>query len=397
MTASVHDDGTRPMMSAWGAVMAAALSTFSVVTTEMLPVGLLTPIAAALNISQGMAGWTMSLPAFLAALFSPCVVILAGSMDRRTLLWGLLALLIVANVMSAMADTLVWMLIARSILGACIGGIWAIVGGLAVRLVDGPKVGVATSIIFGGVAAASVLGIPLGTFLGDLLGWRWAFVVMAVFSGAVLAMHVVLTPRLPVEGAITLHHFIRQLQNGALVMGLALTGLLVAGHFTAFTFVRPLLQDVSGFDAQWIGGLLLAYGVAGIMGNFVVGLITAHRVVLGVFIIALGLFITPILFLTLGQSLWGGASSLMVWGLAYGGVSVGLMTWVMKAAPEGVEIASALYASVFNIAIALGAWLGGVIIDQARLEFNLGLAMLCAGLSGALILVHAIRIRPKLS
>lgn len=133
----------------------------------------------------------------------------------------------------------------------------------------------------------------------------------------------------------------------------------------AFTFVRPLLLSVSGFDARWIGVLLFAYGLAGIVGNFLAGIIAARRTAFTLIVIALGLLLTPILFLTVGGSHFGGGVALLVWGLAYGGVSVGLMTWMMKAAPRAVEIASALYVGIFNVGIALGSWVGGQAVDSS--------------------------------
>ncbi len=197
---------------------------------------------------------------------------------------------------------------------------------------------------------------------------------MAIFSGLVLVLHLAVIPALPVAHSVTLRQFGEQLINRKLQIGLILTLLLVAGHFMAFTFVRPLLLSVSGFDARWIGALLFAYGLAGIIGNFLAGIIAARRTALTLMAIALGLLLTPILFLTVGGSHFGGSIALLVWGLSYGGVSVGLMTWMMKAAPRAVEMASALYVGVFNVGIALGSWVGGQIVDSSGLITTLWLA-----------------------
>lgn len=372
----------------WLSVSAVSLATFAVVTTEMLPVGLLTPIADTLDISSGTAGLMISLPALLAALFAPLVVMVSGGMDRRRILCGLLGLLIIANIASALAPSLWWMLAGRVLVGFCMGGIWAIAGGLAARLVPSHSIGLATSIIFGGVAAASVLGVPLGAWIGDFAGWRWAFGSMALFSAVVLVFNLAVMPALPVASSATGSAFCEQLGNRKLQVGLILTLLLVAGHFMAFTFVRPLMLSVSGFETQWIGALLFAYGIAGIIGNFIAGMVAARRTVLTLMAISLGLLLTPVLFLTVGDSHIGGGVVLLVWGLAYGGVSVGLMTWMMKAAPRAVEIATALYVSVFNVGIALGSWAGGQAVDGLGLTFNLWLAagfaacalFLCAGI-----------------
>jgi predicted MFS family arabinose efflux permease len=380
---------TRPEPAArrpWLAVSAVGLATFSVVTTEMLPVGLLTSIAGSLGTSMGRAGLMISLPALLAALFAPLVVMAAGGMDRRRILCGLLALLVLANLASALAPSLIWLLAARVLVGFCMGGIWAIAGGLAARLVPQASMGLATSIIFGGVAAASVLGVPLGALIGDFAGWRWAFGGMAGFSALVLALHMAVLPALPATGSASLRQFSHQLANRRLQAGLALTLLLVAGHFMSFTFVRPLLLTVSGFDAQWMSALLLAYGIAGIAGNFLAGIIAARRTVPSLAAIAMGLLLAPVLFLSVGDSPTGGGAVLLVWGLAYGGVSVGLMTWMMQAAPRAVEIATALYVGVFNIGIALGSWAGGQLVDGWGLHATLWLS---GGLAAAALLLSA--------
>lgn len=373
----------------WLAVTAIGMATFSVVTTEMLPVGLLTPIADTLDTSTGTAGLMISLPALLAALFAPLLVIAAGSLDRRKILCGLLSLLVIANIASALAQNMAWMLAARVLVGFCMGGIWAIAGGLASRLVPAPSIGLATSMIFGGVAIASVLGVPLGAQIGDVAGWRWAFGAMALLSGLVLALHLAVMPALPAASTTTLRQFGKQLRNRQLQAGLLLTLLLVTSHFMAFTFVRPLLLSVSGFDAQWLGALLFFYGFAGIIGNFLAGAVAVRRTAPTIIAISSGLLLTPLLFLAVGDSSIGGGVVLLAWGLAYGGVSVGLMTLMMKAAPRAVEIVAALYVGVFNVAIALGAWAGGQAVDRLGLSANLWLA---AGFAAAALLL-SLRIR----
>ena len=384
MSTSLYAAAETSVRHSWLAVTAVGMATFSVVTTEMLPVGLLTPIADTLDTSTGTAGLMISLPALLAALFAPLVVIVSGNLDRRKILCGLLSLLVIANIASALAHNMAWMLAARVLVGFCMGGIWAVAGGLASRLVPARSIGLATSIIFGGVAAASVLGVPLGAQIGAFAGWRLAFGVMALFSGLVLALNLAVIPALPAASSVNLHQFGKQLRNRQLQAGLLLTLLLVTSHFMAFTFVRPLLLSVSGFDTQWLGALLFSYGFAGIIGNFLTGIVTVRHTAPTISIISGALLLTPLLFLAVGDSSVGGGLVLLAWGLAYGGVSVGLMTLMMKAAPRAVEIVAALYVGVFNVGIALGAWIGGQAVDRLGLSANLWIA---AGFATAALLL----------
>ncbi len=373
---------------AWLGVIAVGMATFCVVTTEMLPVGLFVPITATLDVSVGMGGFMLFVPAILAALFAPLVVLGAKSADRRAILCGLLALLVCANAASAWAPSMPWFLAARVLVGFCIGGIWAVAGGLAGRLVGPGAVGLATSIIFGGVAVASVLGVPLGAFIGELAGWRAAFGVMAALCAGVLLMNLLSLPPLPAAHSLRPRQLLSQLANPGLRLGLLITLFLVAGHFMAYTFVRPLLQIHAAFGESWIGPLLFAYGTAGVAGNFLGGAAAAKRPAATLLAIAASLLLILLLLAMLGQLRPAAAALLLLWGLAYGAVSVSLQTWMMKAAPDAVEAATALFVAVFNLGIAAGSLLGVPSVDALGLRANLWLAAACM-LWPALMLTRA--------
>ncbi len=358
----------------WPAVYAVTLSTFAVVTTEMLPVGLMTPIAQAYDISVGIAGLTISVPAILAALFAPVVVLAAGRIDRRIILSSLMILLMCANAISALAPNFEWLLAARVTVGFCMGGIWSVAGGLAGRLVPEQSVAPATALIFGGVAVASVLGVPLGALAGELAGWRIAFAGMALFSLAVLITQLIVLPALPVGASVRWPQFTAQLGRRPVQLGLSLTLLLVAGHFMAYTFVHPLLQNLSGFGSEWIGLLLFGYGIAGISGNFLAGMVAGRKTTQTLLAIAAGLTITIAAFAMIGGSPVSGVIMLVLWGIAYGGVSVSLQTWMMKSAPNAIEIVTSLFVAVFNIGIALGSFAGGRVVDDFGLHTTLLIA-----------------------
>ncbi len=345
----------------WPAVLVVATGIFTVVTAEMLPVGLLTPMGAALQVSEGTAGQTLTTTGIVAAVAAPLVVPALGRVDRRTALVALTGLLAAANLLSAWSPGFAVMVAARVLVGIAMGGIWSLAAGLAVRLVPPGSVGRATATIFSGIAVASVLGVPAGTFLGALAGWRAAFVVVGALAAAVaLAMAVVL-PRLPAERAPGLHGVTALLRNSRVVTGLVVVALLVVGHFGAYTYVRPVLEGIA-VDAPLIGTLLLVYGVAGVLGNFVAGTAAVRSVRRTVQVLA-GLLVAAVVLLALAPSAPLAAVALVVWGLGYGGVSVAAQTWMMVAAPEARETASSLFAGVFNGAIALGAVGGGLVVD----------------------------------
>ncbi|MFG2002917.1 MFS transporter [Spirillospora sp. NPDC048911] len=368
-------------LRSWSAVGAVALGTFSIVTTEMLPVGLLTPMGAEMGVSGGAAGLTMSLPGLVAAIAAPAVALGTGRLDRRLVLCALMALLAAANLLSAIAPGFEVLLTARVLVGLSIGGFWAIAAGLAVRLVPARSAGAATSTIFSGVAVASVLGVPAGAFAGELAGWRSAFAAMGVLALAVLAGLALLLPPLPPDAPFRVGEVSRLLHNKAARTGLVVTLLLVTGHFAAYTYVRPALERISGIGTGLIGGLLLVYGVAGVIGNFAAGLAAARDPRRTLFVIAALLGAVILLVPVAGTVPPGAIVLLVIWGLAYGGVSVTTQTWLLKTGAAAPEAASAVFVSAFNVAIALGALTGGRIADLALpgvMWFGGALALLAA-------------------
>lgn len=354
----------RSPLKGWLAVSAVTLGIFSLMTSELLPVGLLTPVGSELNVSEGTAGLMVTVPGLVAAVSAPLITVMAGRVDRRLVLAVLLGLVGAANLASAATPNFATLLIARFLIGVSVGGFWAIAGGLALRLVPGKHVPRAMSVIFGGVSTASVLGVPTGTLLGDMSGWRTAFAAVGVLGLAALVCLVLMVPPLPATRTITFPELPRLLRdNAAIRIGVLATFLLITGHFVAYTFVRPVLQDISGFDGNMTSSLLLVYGVAGIAGNFVAGSRAAKHIRATLFSIAIVLTAAMVLIPVLGTGRAGGAVLLVVWGLGYGGVSVSLQTWMLKAAPEANEAASSLFVMMFNLSIALGALIGGLVVD----------------------------------
>ncbi|MFB9302547.1 MFS transporter [Kibdelosporangium philippinense] len=326
---------------------------FTIVTTEILPICLLTSIAADFSITEGTAGLTMTMPGLLAAVSAPLVTVSTAAVDRRKMLCALVLLLTLANILAAAAPAYWVVVISRVLVGITIGGFWSIGAGLAARLVPPEAVPRATSVIFAAVPLGSVLGVPMGTFIGDFTGWRTAFVVMAVLSGGVfVALMVALPPLPPVD--VTRLSVLRG-ALGSSRTALSVTFLVVLAHFGAYTYVRPFLEQVTQVDAGMITLLLLAYGAAGVIGNFAAGAMIAHRLrptfTTSTAMIAGATILLP----ALGSWDIGAAALLMIWGVAYGAVPVCSQTWFAKSAPEAPEAASVLFTGSFQATIGIGA------------------------------------------
>ncbi|MFI6828451.1 MFS transporter [Kribbella sp. NPDC050241] len=354
-------DQVAPATRGWAPPVVMAATVFTVVTAEMLPVGLLTPIGSSLQVSEGTAGLTLTVTGVVSALASPILPLVLGKLDRRIVMVGLMALLAAASLVAAAAPTFGVLMIARVLFGISLGGVWLFTVGLARRVVPAHAAGPATSLIFSGIGIASVLGIPAGAFVGELFGWRWAFAAVGVLSATLAAALVLFLPPLSAEKAVRLSDVAEVLKIKQLRVGLALVALLVTGHFAAYTYVRPLLEKQAGITPALIGTLLLAYGVAGVIGNFVAGSLRPARA-LGM--IALGIATVAVLMPVLGTTLTGALVLLVVWGFSHGGTSVSTQAWGHAAAPSAPEASSAVLVGVYNGAIALGAFAGGQAADH---------------------------------
>ncbi|MFI8105790.1 MFS transporter [Streptomyces sp. NPDC086023] len=369
--------GERPLR-AWSAVLALSLGIFCLMTSELLPVGLLTPVGAGLGVSDGTAGLMVTVPGLVAAVCAPLVTVGTGRLDRRLVLCALIALVAAANLIAAVAPNFAVLLVARLLVGVGVGGFWAIAGGLALRLVPERHTRRATAVIVAGVSTASVLGVPAGTLLAELSGWRAAFASVGVLGLGSLAALVLLLPPLPPGPSVGFAELPAVLRSNAAVRaGVIVTFLLVTGQFAAYTYVRPVLQDIAGVPAAAVSTLLLGYGAAGVVGNFLAGAREARRALL---VTGLVLPVLLTLIALLASPVAGGVL-LIAWGLVYGGVSVSVQNWMNKAAPGATEAASSLMVAMFNLAIAIGAVTGGALVD--------GVSTAAAPLAGAALVLPA--------
>lgn len=346
----------------WFAVGAVTTGIFAIVTAEILPIGLLTPVASTFAVSEGTAGLMMTLPGIVAALAAPLVTVTTRRLDRRRLLCLLIAVLTMSDAVCALAPTFGVVLAARVLVGLVIGGFWSIGAGLAGRLVEERHVTRATAVIFSAVPLGSVLGVPAGTVIGQIAGWEAAFVALAVLSAAVLAALAASLPPLPARDVTDLAALRGLLRRRSAAVGVLVTVLVVLAHFGTYTYVTPFLFAVTRLGPAAVSTLLLVYGAAGVVGNFVAGAtIAAH--LRATWAVAAGLIATATLLLpVVGTSALGVTVLLVAWGLAYGAVPVCSQTWIARraAAPEAATV---LFTSSFQATISLGALLGGLLLD----------------------------------
>jgi predicted MFS family arabinose efflux permease len=379
----------------WAAVLSVALMAAAFCSTEFMPVGLLRYIASGLSVSEGVAGLTVTAPGLLAAVAAPLVTVFVRQHDRRLVLWALGALLVVSNLIAALAVTFPMLLLARVLFGVGLGGFWAIGAGLGERLVRAASVPRATAVIFAGVSVGMLVGGAAGALIGELLGWRWAFGFTAALAAISLAAQFALLPSLKVERRVRASDLwgILATSNGR--VGLLAMMLILIAQFAAYTYITPFLSQQAHFGGKVISVLLFGYTLVGMLGNFIGGAFAGRNLksTLSSAMVCIGV---PLLLLPLRSFHPAEVLVLLaLWGLAYGALPVVLQMWMAKASPNATEGSMALFVANFQISIALGAYMGGWLVDTngvvVAMLFASGLSVVglaVARLGGAIPTTH---------
>lgn len=352
------------------ALFALTISAFAIGTTEFVIVGLIPTIATDLQVSLPSAGLLVSLYALGVAIGAPVLTALTGRMPRKTLLIGLMVLFTLGNLLAWKAPGYTSLMTARVLTGLAHGVFFSIGSTLATSLVPKEKAASAIAIMFTGLTVALVTGVPLGTFIGQHFGWHETFLAVSLLGIVALIGSLIFVPNgLKHTPPASIARQLTILKQPRLLMVYAKTALGYGGNFVAFTFLAPILQQVSGFSAGAVTWVMLIYGVSVAAGNLWggrladrMGPIKALQIIFLLLAAVLAVFSftahSPILALI----------TVLFWGaVAFGNVP-GLQVYVVQQAeryaPHAVDVASGLNIAAFNLGIAGGAWVGGMVVEN---------------------------------
>ncbi|NEU59935.1 MFS transporter [Paenibacillus sp. ALJ109b] len=355
----------------WG-LLALAISAFGIGTTEFVPVGLLGSIANSLNISVTLAGLLISGYAIGVAVGAPILTALTNRMSRKSLLMSLMVVFIIGNVVAALSPSFEVLLIARFITAFSHGVFFSIGATIAVQLVPPGKKGSAIALMFTGLTIAIVTGVPLGTFIGQVFDWRATFWCVALFGVIAIISSAVLIPKnLKQSPPAKFSDMFLLLTNRRLIMGFLITTLGYGGTFVAFTYLTPLLHDVTGVSQGMINIILIAYGVAVAFGNSIGGKFANKNPIRALFWMFVVQAAVLILLTFLAPFKVAGVIGVILMGLFafmnVPGLQLNIVQLSERYAPSAVEVASAINIAAFNIGIALGSVIGGIVIDSMGL------------------------------
>jgi predicted MFS family arabinose efflux permease len=369
------------------AVFSLAMGVFGLLTAEYLPASLLTPMALDLGVSEALAGQAVTVTAVVALFAGLLVPGLTRSLDRRLVLLGFSVLMIASNLLVALSSSLAVLLIMRILLGIALGGFWSMAAAVAMRLVPAALLPRALSIIFSGIAAGTVVAVPLGSYLGGQFGWRSAFFAAAAVGVVTLVFQMFTLPSLAPHRPSRLRTVLEVLLRPGIAIGMFGCVLVHTGHFALFTYIRPFLESTTGVGPQTLALMLLGFGVANFGGTLLAGWLLQRNPRTTLVLMPVLVGVAALALVGLPASVTGQALLLALWGMAFGGVPVAWSNWVARSIPDQAESAGGMVVASVQSAIAAGAAAGGSVFSFSGIHgvfVAAGILMLLAALLIAL-------------
>ncbi|WP_342427746.1 MFS transporter [Paenibacillus sp. FSL L8-0158] len=353
-------------------LLALAVSAFAIGTTEFISVGLLPLIAEDLHISVTMSALTVTLYALGVTIGAPVLTSLTSSVPRKTLLLWIMIIFIAGNSLAAVSSGIALLLIARVISAFAHGVFMSIGSTIAADLVPDDRRASAISIMFSGLTVATVTGVPLGTYIGQQWGWRAAFMAIVVVGVVALIANLILLPSTLRKGNKTpFREQVKLVTNGRLLLAFIITALGYGGTFVVFTYLSPLLHDITGFQQSTVTFILLLYGIAIAIGNVIGGKAANRKPLSALFYMFLIQAVILFLLLFTAPFKTAGLITIFFMGLLAFMNVPGLQVYVVmlaeRFAPKAVDVASAVNIAAFNAGIAIGAYVGGIVTDSLGL------------------------------
>lgn len=354
-----------------------ALSSFAIGTTEFVVLGLLPDVAGDLSVTIPQAGWLVTGYALAVAIGAPIMAISTAHLRRRSALILLMGVFILGNLLCAIAPNYWVLMIARIVTALCHGAFFGIGSVAAANLVTPDRKARAVALMFTGLTLANVLGVPLGTAFGQAYGWRAPFWAVVVLGAASLIGLMVVMPKSETAPKSNILGEISALRGAGLWLSLAMTMFFSAAMFALFTYIAPILRDVTGVSPQGVTWTLFLIGLGLTVGNLLGGRLADWRLGTSLAGIFGAIALTSAVFSLSSQALIPAEITLFVWALATFAAVPALQIGVVRYGKDAPNLVSTINIGAFNLGNALGAWVGGTVIDSG---FSLSQVPLAAAL-----------------
>ena len=362
-------------------VFVLGFSAFIFNTTEFVPVGLLSDISQSFSIPPAQVGWMLTIYAWIVALMSLPMMLLTRKMERKSLLLGLFALFIASHILSVVAWNFTTLLISRIGIAFAHAVFWSITASIAIRVAPPGKHTFALSVLATGTGLAMVLGVPAGRIVGQLMGWRTTFALIAVIAVIIMLVMFRLLPNLPSLFSGSLNKVPEVLRNRALLSMYLFIFVVFSAHYTAYSYIEPFLNDIGAASGQFTTVILLLFGMAGILGSVLFSyfgdrantLMLVSSVVIMTLCMSMLYLVTPYDYWLIG--------CVLLWGAALMTIGLSMQIRVLNVDDSAADIIMSLYSGIINLGIGAGALIGGQVIQLIGLGsvgFSGGLLGMCA-------------------
>ncbi|ENU47281.1 MFS transporter [Acinetobacter nosocomialis] len=351
----------------WSGVFAMTLCVFVLIASEFMPVSLLTPIAADLKITEGMAGQGIAISGAFAVMTSLTISRLAGNVNRKTLLLILTTIMAVSGAIVALAQSYTIYMIGRALIGMVIGGFWSMSAAMAMRLVPSVQVPRALAIFNSGNALAMVIAAPLGSYLGSIIGWRGAFFSLVPVAILALIWQWISLPSMQVASESTEKRssILGLLGKPVVMIGMLAVSLFFMGQFSLYTYVRPFLETITKINISTLSLILLGIGVMGFIGTSVINIFLKRGFYTTLITIPIMMAVIAVALIFFGTWPIIVAVLLGLWGFLGTSAPVGWWSWLARTLPNDAEAGGGLMVAVVQLAIALGSTVGGLLFDHS--------------------------------
>ncbi|MFM4837430.1 MFS transporter [Aeromonas veronii] len=361
------------------------------IAAEFMPVSLLTPIATDLGASNGMAGLAIAISGLFAVPTSLLIAPLSHRLDRRHVLMGLAVVMLTSLIVIALSPNFTVLMVARALLGIVIGGFWALATATIMRLVSSQSVPKALGILYTGNAVATAFAAPIGSYLGGLIGWRGVFWLLVPLGVINMLWMVLCLPSMHSQARpYSAFHLMRRPNVAIAIMGVTLT---FAGAFSAFTYFRPFLETRTQVDLPQLSALLLALGLAGFVGTTAVSMLLRRHLYRMLRWLPLVLGVITLALLAVEHHFWSVALMLILWGAVNSAIPVAWSAWITQGISDSPESGGGLMVAAIQLAITLGAAVGGWLLDSLSIRATfMGSALLLTAAS--MVVGNGSRLRP---
>ena len=363
------NDNMKTGIKGWLPVIGLAFSTFIFNTSEFIPIGLLSDIAADFSITESNAGMLITVYAWVVALASLPLMLTFAKTENKRLMLGITALFIVSQALSGISKDFYMLMISRIGVACAHAIFWSIVTPYAVRIAPEGKKSAALSIIVCGSSIAMIVGMPIGRTIGLLMGWRATFLVIGAAAAVIFLFLAFLLPKAPSDSSISLRKLPALIKSPALLSIYLITVIAITGHFTAYSYIEPFLAQTAGLSETWITLILTIFGFVGLAGNFLFAkCYDAHRKLFIVFAVC-GLCVSMLMLQVMSFSLVSVILLCVFWGTAINFYNLAFQSEIIRNAPQGSAVAMSIYSGIYNMGIGSGALVGGYVCSGLEVGF----------------------------